>query len=159
MADELTAFANADGGILLVGVDANGIIQGMSRNQLVALNRQLSDLCSDAIEPALRIKIHHRKLDDRAFLLVTVPRGNGVHECSGRAYIRVGSSKRLLRRDENLRLAQHRAQSRYFWFDRQVVPETGIETLSERLCGTFAKRRKCNGPAPRSASDGSIGSR
>ena len=60
LADELTAFANADGGILLVGVDANGIIQGMSRNQLAAVNRQLSDLCSDAIEPALRIKIHHR---------------------------------------------------------------------------------------------------
>lgn len=133
LADELTAFANADGGILLLGVDDDGSMQGMSRTQLTSVDRLLSELCSDAIEPALRIKIHHRKIDDKAFLLVTVPRGDSVHERSGRAYIRVGSSKRLLLRDESLRLAQHRAQSRYFWFDRQVVPETGIETLSERL--------------------------
>ena len=32
-----------------------------------------------------------------------------------------------------MRLAQRRAQSRYLWFDRQIVPQTGFETLNERL--------------------------
>ncbi len=38
-----------------------------------------------------------------------------------------------MHREERLRLAQNRAQSRYLWFDKQVVSETGFETLSERL--------------------------
>ncbi len=41
--------------------------------------------------------------------------------------------KRLMESDEYLRLAQERAQSRYTWFDQQVVPNTGFETLLERL--------------------------
>ena len=45
----------------------------------------------------------------------------------------VGASKRRLTGDERMRLAQRRAQARYLWFDRQAVPNTGFETLSERL--------------------------
>ncbi len=30
-------------------------------------------------------------------------------------------------------MAQNRAQNRYLWFDKQIVPETVFETLSERL--------------------------
>ena len=62
-----------------------------------------------------------------------VPRGDAVHERHGRAFIRVGASKRRLDADERLRLGQRRAQSRYLWFDQQIVPRTGFETLSERL--------------------------
>ena len=35
--------------------------------------------------------------------------------------------------NQRLRLAQQRGQSRFLWFDRQPVSETGFETLSERL--------------------------
>ena len=62
-----------------------------------------------------------------------VPRGGALHKRSGQAFIRVGASKRRLRGDESLRLEQNRAQSRYLWFDKQTVPGTGFNTLSERL--------------------------
>ena len=133
LADELLAFANADGGVLLCGVSDDGRVQDMSREQMAALDRLLVEISTDTIEPTLRIGVHHRELDGRAFLLVEVPRGEAVHERSGRAFIRVGATKRRLDGDERLRLAQRRAQSRYIWFDRQVVPGTGFGTLSERL--------------------------
>ena len=133
LADEMGAFANASGGVLLCGVADDGRIQGMSRDQMVALDRLLVEVCTDAIEPSLRIDVHHRELDGRAFLLVDVPRGDAVHERHGRAFIRVGANKRRLDADERLRLGQRRAQSRYLWFDQQIVPQTGFETLSERL--------------------------
>ncbi len=38
-ADELGAFGNANGGIMLCGVSDDGIIQGMSRSQMAALDR------------------------------------------------------------------------------------------------------------------------
>ncbi len=133
LADELGAFANADGGVLLCGVSDDGRIQGMSRKQMEAVDRLLVEVGTNSIRPALRIRVYHRELDGRAFVLVEVPRGDAVHERDGRAFIRVGSSKRRLDHDERLRLAQRRAQSRYLWFDRQVVPQTGFETLGERL--------------------------
>ena len=133
LADELGAFANADGGVMLCGVADDGTIQGMSREQMAALDHLLVEVSTHSVEPPLRIEVHHRELDGKAFVLVGVPRGEALHERSGRAFVRVGATKRRLRRDESLRLAQNRAQSRYLWFDKQVVPETGFGTLNERL--------------------------
>ncbi len=133
LADELGAFANADGGALLCGVSDDGQIQGMSRAQMDSLDRLLTEISTDSIEPALRIQVYRRELDDKAFLLAEVPRGDGLHERDGRAFIRVGSTKRRLESSERLRLTQNRAQNRFLWFDKQIVPQTGFETLSERL--------------------------
>ncbi|MCY4300345.1 MAG: putative DNA binding domain-containing protein [Aestuariivita sp.] len=133
LADELGAFANAIGGVLLCGVADDGTIQGMSREQMSALDDLLAEISTDTIEPPLRINVLHRELDGKAFVLVTVPRGETLHERSGQAFIRVGASKRRLQRDECVRLTRNRAQTRYLWFDKQIVPETGFETLGERL--------------------------
>ncbi len=135
LADEMIAFANANGGLLLCGVTDEGQIPGMSREQMTALDRLLVETTTDSIEPALRIDVRHRQLDGRAFVLVEVPRGDSLHERGGRSFLRVGASKRRLTSDERMRLAQRRTQARYLWFDRQPVPNTGFETLSEQLWG------------------------
>lgn len=133
LADEMVAFSNANGGLLLMGVTDDGLLQGMSREQMAALDNLMVEVSTDSIEPALRISIYHKELDGKAFVLVEVPRGDSLHERGGRSWIRVGASKRRLTSDERLRLAQRRTQARYLWFDRQPVPDTGFETLSERL--------------------------
>ena len=133
LTDEMAAFANAGGGKFLCGVTDDGRVQGMSREQMAAVNRLLVEISTDAVKPALRIDVHHRELDGEAFVLVEVPRGDTVHERDGRVFVRVGATKRRLDVDEHLRLTQNRAQSRFLWFDKQIVPGTGFETLSERL--------------------------
>ena len=133
LADELGAFANADGGVLLCGVSKDGTIHGMSREQLAALNHFLTEVSTDAVEPPLSVSIQHRELDGKAFVLTVVPRGETLHERSGRAFIRVGATKRRLQLDESARLAQNRARNRHLWFDEQIVQGTGFESLSERL--------------------------
>ena len=133
LADEMIAFANAIGGILLCGVTDDGQIQEMSTEQMTEVGRLLVEVSTDAVKPSLRIDVHHREIDRQAFVLVEVPRGDAVHERNGRAFIRVGATKQRLDGAERLRLTQNRAQSRYLWFDKQVVSNTGFETLSERL--------------------------
>ncbi len=135
LADEMIAFANANGGVLLLGVADDGCLQGMSKAQMAALSDLIVEISTDSIEPALRIDVHHRELDRKTFVMVEVPRGDSLHERRGRSWIRVGASKRQLTGDERMRLAQRRAQARYLWFDRQAVPGTGFETLSEQLWG------------------------
>lgn len=148
LADEMAAFTNANGGVLLCGVSDDGRIHGMSPEQIAALDRLLVEVGTDAVEPPLRISVYHRELDGKAFVLVDVPRGDSVHERAGRAFIRVGATKRRLGSDERPRLAQRRAQSRYLWFDQQVVPQTGFHTLDERLWGTATQRCGSDRPSP-----------
>lgn len=133
LADEMIAFANANGGLLLLGVTDDGFVQGMSRERMAALSNLMVEVSTDSIEPALRIDVHNRELDGKAFVVIKVPRGESLHERGGQSWIRVGASKCRLTGDERLRLAQRRAQTRYLWFDRQAIPNTGFETLSERL--------------------------
>ena len=133
LADEMAALANASGGILLCGVTDDGQIQGMTPEQIAEVGSLLAELSTDAVKPALLVDVHHRELAGKAFVLVRVPRGDTIHERDGRAYIRVGATRRRLDGDERLGLAQNRTRSRNLWFDRQIVPATGFETLSERL--------------------------
>ena len=133
LADEIAAFANANGGALLCVVTDDGQIQGMSRPQMVALDHLLVEVSTDSIEPPVRIDVHHQQLDGRSFLLVDIARSDSLHEHRGRSFIRVGASKRQMTSDERLRLGQRRAQGRYLWFDEQSVAETGFDTLDPAL--------------------------
>ncbi|MDE0262263.1 MAG: putative DNA binding domain-containing protein [Bryobacterales bacterium] len=133
LADDMIAFANANGGTLLLGVTDDGHLQGLSREQMAALNNLIVEVSTDSIEPAPHIDVNHREVDSKALVVVDVPRGDSLHERRGRSWIRVGASKRPLTGDERTRLAQRRAQARYLWYDRQTVPNTGFETLSEQL--------------------------
>lgn len=133
LAAEMIAFANSNGGRLLLGVTDDGRILGMSREQMAALDHLVVELSTDTIKPALRVDVHHRELDEKTFVLVDIPRGDSLHERDGRSWIRVGASKRRLTGDEPMRLAQRRAQGRRLWFDEQPVAGTGFETLEPPL--------------------------
>ncbi len=134
LADELAAFANTDGGVLLCGVTDSGDIQGMSREQMDELERLLVEVCTDMIKPAIRPTILRREIETGLpFLLIEIPQGNTQYDSPGRSYHRVGSSKCQMTSDERLRLAQQRAQSRFLWFDKQAVLGTGFGSLDESL--------------------------
>ena len=131
--DEIAAFANADGGMLLCGVTDEGEVQGMSREQMVALDSLLVEVSTDTIKPAVRIRTYHREIDGKRLLLVEVPQGDTQYDSSGGSYVRVGGTKRRMTSDERLRLAQRRGQARFSSYDEQTIPGTGFNTLDESL--------------------------
>ena len=133
-ANEIAAFANASGGVVLAGVADDGSVIGMSRAQIANLDSLLVEVSTDTIKPPVRLRTHHKELSDgKLVLLAEVPQSDSVHGSPGGNYIRVGASKRLMGSDERLRLAQRRSQARFLWFDKQPVPETGFKTLAEVL--------------------------
>ena len=134
LADELAAFANTDGGVILCGVTDSGAVQGMSRERMDALERLLVEVCTDMITPPIRPIVLRRETDKGVpFLLVEVPQGHTQHDSPGGSYHRVSSSKRRMTSDERLRLAQQRGQARFLWFDKQPVEGTGFGSLDESL--------------------------
>ena len=147
-ADEIAAFANTDGGVMLCGVADDGTPQGMSREQVVALDSLLVELCTDSITPPVRIRSRHEALPGgERILLLEVPRSDSQHDSPGGSYVRVGGSKRRMMDDERLRLAQQRGQARYRWFDEQTVPDTGFGTLDEALWKPLLSAAGAESPA------------
>ena len=148
LADEIAAFANSDGGVLLCGITDRGDVQEMSREQMDALVDVLGDICAQKIRPPLSATIRRRMLSDgKPFVLVEVPKGDAQHDSPGGSFRRVGSSKRRMTGDERLRLAQRRGQARFLWFDQQPVPETGFGTLDEGLWRPLLSSRALADPA------------
>ncbi len=132
-ADEIAAFANARGGVLLLGVTDAGEVPGMSRDQLDVLERQVREICTNSIKPRIRIEAYRRELDEQSFLLVSIPEGDAQFDSPGGSFVRVGSAKQPMSPDERMRLAQRRGQARFTGFDEQTVASTGFSTLDKEL--------------------------
>ena len=133
-ADEIAAFANTRGGVILCGATDDGQIPGMSKDQMDETEKLLAEVCNDTIKPSVLVHISRREPEkDRAILLVEVPQGDAVHESPGGCFHRIGSSKRKMNREETLRLAQRRGQMLFQGYDEQPVQGAGFGTLSEVL--------------------------
>ena len=139
LADEIGAFANAGGGVLLCGVTDAGAVQGMmSRAQLDNLERLLVEIGQDSVKPGVNIGVFRIAMPDGSpVLLAEIPPGYAAHASPGGVFQRVGSSKRPLIGDEHLRLAQRRGQARFVWYDERPVPHTGFGSLDESLWRTL----------------------
>ena len=133
-ANEIVAFANTDGGVILCGVNDDGEILGFSREKAKTLESLLAEICRDRITPRLPIRTYCREPEkDKTILLVVVPQGDALHENRGHSFHRIGSHTQKMNSEEAMRLAQRRGQARFQWFDEQPMPNTGIGTLDEAL--------------------------
>lgn len=133
LADDLAAFANADGGTLLCGVTDDGQLQHLTREQMEALEMRIVEACRSSIAPPIAPPIARRKLDGKGLIEVAVEAGSAMHRSPGGDLLRVGSTKRVMSSDESLRLAERRSQARLTWFDRQPMADTGFASLEEEL--------------------------
>ena len=157
-ADEIAAFANTDGGVVLCGVADDGMPQGMSRKQIDALDSLLVEICTDSIKPPVRIRSRRKELSGgERILLLEVPRSDSQHDSPGGSYVRVGGSKRPMSPDERARLAQRRGQALYRWFDEQAVGGHGVRNTGRNALETAVERRgrsESRGGAPEARASG-----
>lgn len=137
LADEIAAFANARGGVILIGVDDNGEIIGVDRHALDTAEKTVIEICADSIEPIVLIFTEKLRIDDKNLLKIEVPRSLFVHKTANGYFMRQGSSKREMPTEQLARLFQTRSQARIIVFDEQFVPNTDKETLREPLYQRF----------------------
>ena len=137
LADEIAAFANARGGVILIGVDDNREIVGIDRQELDRAEKTVVEVCQDSIDPVLFIFTEKLRIDDKNLLKIEVPRSLFVHKTSNGYFIRQGSSKREMPTEQLARLFQSRSQARIIAFDEQFVPNTNKDTLERDLYERF----------------------
>ncbi len=133
LAAEVVAFANKNGGRLLLGVTDAGALQGLSREQMDELDRLLVSVGADIVRPRLQIEVHRRELDGKALILAVVPQGRAAHQFKGQGWIRIGSSRRKMSPGDVRRLERRRAQSQRLGYDEHPWAGTGINSLDRAL--------------------------
>ncbi len=135
LADEIAAFANTAGGVVVLGVDdRTKEIEGIALDRLDIVERFVREIVNDSIIPPVPALIIRTELpstggDMRPVLKAEVPRSLFVHKGPGGYFQRIGSSKRELRPELLARLFQERSQARVIRFDEQVVPESTVADL------------------------------
>lgn len=137
LADEIAAFANSQGGVILIGVDDYKEIVGLGLPELDRVEKIVVEICEDSIEPAVSIFTEKLRIDDKNLLKIEVPRSLFVHKTPNGYFARQGSSKREMPTDQLARLLQSRSQARIIAFDEQLVPNTHKGTLREVLYRRF----------------------
>ncbi|MBN2002871.1 MAG: putative DNA binding domain-containing protein [Anaerolineae bacterium] len=151
-AGEMIAFANTEGGQILVGVADDGMIVGVSDPQRT--EETLMNIARDNCTPPLTPVIERVATDEGVVLVVYVPRRVAEpHENnSGQCYIRVGSTKRLVTAKERARLLQ---QAGLVHYDEIPVPRTEFTDLDLDVFGEYYRRiyntplEKADVPLPR----------
>lgn len=145
VADELAAFANGSGGILLLGVnDRTREVEGIQPEQLDTVELWLTNLASQAIDPPLPIETRLVEIPDhqgnaRPLVWVRVQKSLFVHRSPHGYFHRVGSSKREMSPELLARLFQQRSMARLIRFDEQLVPNTGRDDIDPDLKARFLR--------------------
>lgn len=147
LATPLIAFANADGGRLLVGVEDDGVVTGLdpiaARDQAERLLRAAYEFCT----PSVQIEYQFVPYRKHHVLVIDVPVSSRVHNHNnGRVYLRVLDRNQPLTADETLRVAFAKGQASY---ETQPVRGATLEDIDDDLITEFARLRGLNQPADR----------
>jgi len=132
---EMTAFANSQGGNILIGVDDNGSITGLSKDDIKRLNNWISNAGSQKIEPPLFVSTTILVCDKKRVMLISVPRGINKPYCANKKdfWVKNGADKRRATRDELFRLMQ--ASGRLF--ADEMLTEVSWNDLNDDIFSNY----------------------
>ncbi len=145
LSDELAAMGNANGGLMVFGVDdKTRSVTGIPAEYLDKVEMWLTAICVDRIKPPLEIATHHLELPDasgqlQAVIVAEVPRSLWVHQSANGYFKRIGHAKREMQPDMLARLFQQRSQARIVRFEEQIVPKASFDDLDALLLRRFIK--------------------
>ena len=137
LGDEIAAFANGNGGVILIGVDDDSEIVGIGRQDLDRAEKTVVDVSLQNIDPAVHIFTEKLRFDDRNLLRIEVPRSYFVHRSSSGYLIRRHGDNREMRTDQLARLFLERSRGHKPSFETQPVPYTRKDTLRRDLYKRF----------------------
>ena len=152
IADEIAAFANSRGGILLLGVsDDSRELIGIPVDKLDAVEAIVRQACEDSIKPSAVPVIERLSLPDssgteKAVIRVEITSSLFIHRSPGGYFHRVGSSKRQISPEYLSQLMQQRSHSRLIRFDESPISNASLVNLDEKLWKRFVPSHTTDAP-------------
>jgi len=140
LAAEFVAFSNADGGYLLIGVDDDGSIAGLTSADMQRLNQLVSNAASQSVRPPINPFTENLSLPEGMVMVVTVERGisKPYMDNQGAIWIKSGADKRkVTAREELQRMYQSAA---LLHADETPVAGSRVEDLDSAYFDAFLQK-------------------
>ena len=155
IAEEIVAFANLEGGLILFGVDDSGTVIGFDTpsatqpkglipsNAMRGLSGDeefLINVARNNCEPSLLVEVDEIDVDGKSVLILSIPIGQDKPyrvKHNGKYFIRVGSTKREATREEQFRLFQ---ASDFLKYDFFPISFTTIDDINLDKVRSFFSR-------------------
>lgn len=139
LSEELVAFSNALGGMLIIGVKDDGHIEGLTTEDVRRLNNMVSNAASDNIKPPISPYTKTVKVLDKILLIVEVKPGINKPYCTneGTYITKSGADKRRVSQEELQRLFQ---VSQKLHADEMIVYGTQISDVDTRSLNEYFKK-------------------
>lgn len=106
VASEMAAFANAEGGLILIGVADDGSISGLSRKDVGRINQLISNAASHLVRSPLLVQTENVAVGKGQIVIVlSVPKGidKPYFDKNGIIWLKSGADKRRVNSKEELR--------------------------------------------------------
>ncbi len=106
LASEMAAFANTNGGIILIGVADDGSMPGLSAQDVGRVNQLISNAASHLVHSPLAVLTENVALGNgRIAIVLTVPKGidKPYFDKNGVIWLKAGADKRRVNSKEELR--------------------------------------------------------
>lgn len=126
LAKTLVCFANTDGGKILIGIDDNRNIKGVSDTDKIML--KIDDIAINHCNPPISILQETAQIEGKTIVIVNIPKGSQrpYRTKSGNYYVRASNRCRQATREELLRIFQA-AESIYY--DELPVSRSNLSDL------------------------------
>lgn len=139
LAEEMVAFSNAIGGLIIIGVKDNGEIKGLSAEDIRRLNNMVSNVATDHVKPPITPLTKTIKVEEKVLLVIDVKAGINKPYCTNNGvYVtKSGADKRRISQEELQRLFQ---ESQKIYADELLVYDTGINDIDNVLLQQYYEK-------------------
>ena len=143
--ETICAFLNADGGTIILGVDDNGHINGISHKTLQKIETDFAAAMNNTqlISPAVFLSVERAEIDGKFIALIKVPNSSAVHRYKNRIYLRNASADIDIT-DRQEQVSRLYLQKDNTYYENKIFPYLPIEELRHDLIERAKRLAKAN---------------
>ncbi len=142
IAQEMIAFANTEGGIILVGVnDKTWEISGLTKDDMQRLNNLLVNAAEQHIKPSIYITTDVISIENKLVMIVKISKGTAIpyKDKDGIIWVKNGANKRKVTSNEEIaRLLQ---ASGYLYAEEKLIGHSTIDDINFNKFKDFYKNQ------------------
>lgn len=138
IAEELVAFANCEGGIILFGIeDKTGKIVGLSYDDIQIASRDVGNTANEHVRPTIYIQTSVVTLEGKKILVANVLRGKNkpYKDLAGNIWVKQGADKRRI--TENREILSLFQDAGEFYPDELGIDGTSFDDLDTKALDSF----------------------